>query len=26
MRLFGKLDELYQRGVIRPEHLLVLNT
>ena len=24
-RLFGKLDELYQRGVIRPEHLLVLN-
>lgn len=25
MRLFGKLDELYQRGVIRPEHLLVLN-
>ena len=25
MRLFGKIDELYQRGVIRPEHLLVLN-
>lgn len=25
MHLFGKLDELYQRGVIRPEHLLVLN-
>lgn len=25
MRLFGKLDELYQRGIIRPEHLLVLN-
>jgi ion channel-forming bestrophin family protein len=24
-RLFGKLDELYQRGIIRPEHLLVLN-
>ncbi|AQG78185.1 bestrophin family protein [Spirosoma montaniterrae] len=25
MRLFGKMDELYQRGVIRAEHLLVLN-
>ncbi|RYC71777.1 MULTISPECIES: bestrophin family protein [Spirosoma] len=24
-RLFGKMDELYQRGVLRPEHLLVLN-
>jgi ion channel-forming bestrophin family protein len=25
MRLFGKMDELYQRGTIRPEHILVLN-
>jgi ion channel-forming bestrophin family protein len=25
MRLFGRMDQLYQRGVIRPEHLLVLN-
>lgn len=25
MRLFGKMDELYQRGNIRPEHILVLN-
>ncbi|MFT4031338.1 MAG: bestrophin family protein [Siphonobacter sp.] len=25
MRIFSKLDELYQRGIIRPEHLLVLN-
>lgn len=25
MRLFGKMDELYQRGTLRPEHLLVLN-
>lgn len=25
MRLFSKLDELYQRGTIRAEHLLVLN-
>jgi putative membrane protein len=25
LRLFGKLDELYQAGTIRPEHLLVLN-
>lgn len=24
-RIFGKLDELYKRGIIRPEHLLVLN-
>lgn len=24
-RIFGKIDELYKRGVIRPEHLLVLN-
>lgn len=26
MRLFGKMDELYKRGTIRPEHILVLNT
>jgi putative membrane protein len=25
MRIFSKLDELYQRGIIRPEHLLVIN-
>ncbi len=25
MRIFSKMDELYQKGVIRPEHLLVLN-
>ena len=25
MRLFSKMDELYQRGTIRPEHILVLN-
>ena len=25
MRLFSKMDELYQAGVLRPEHLLVLN-
>lgn len=25
VRLFGKMDELYQRGTIRPEHILVLN-
>ncbi len=25
MRIFGKMDELYQKGIIRPEHLLVLN-
>jgi putative membrane protein len=25
MRIFEKLDELYQAGVIKPEHLLVLN-
>ncbi|MEZ0485725.1 bestrophin family protein [Fibrella aquatica] len=24
-RLFGKMDELYQAGTFRPEHLLVLN-
>jgi ion channel-forming bestrophin family protein len=26
MHLFGKMDELYQAGIIRAEHLLVLNT
>lgn len=25
MRLFSKMDELYQAGTLRPEHLLVLN-
>ena len=25
MRIFGKMDELYQAGQLRPEHLLVLN-